>query len=288
MCCVFPPGTPHRARASRSALDWGDGVIFELRSIADTTEIAPGVMMPRLGLGTWKAHGAVLEEAIVSAFELGYRLLDTSPMYLNESVVARAIVRSGLPREDIFVTTKLDGPSQGLGSVQRSLRRSLHRLGLDFVDLYLIHWPRRPLTKRTWRAMEEVQRAGLTRAIGVSNFEVADLELLLSSARIPPAVNQVRLNPLLQRRDLQTYCAERGITLEAWAPVMRGRAAGVPLLAELARRHSKTAGQISLRWILQKRIVAIPKTVHEAWLRENADVFDFELTAEEMQAIDAL
>jgi len=269
-------------------IDSGGGATIVLRSIADTTEIAPDVMMPRLGLGTWKAHGGVLEEAIVSAFKLGYRLLDTSPMYLNESVVSRAIVRSGLPREDLFVTTKLDGPSQGLGSVQRSLRRSLHRLRLDYVDLFLIHWPRRPLIKHTWRAMEDVQHAGLTRAIGVSNFEMRDLEVLLSGASVPPAVNQVRLNPLLQRRDLQTYCAERSITLEAWAPVMRGRATSIPLLAELARRHSKTAEQISLHWILQKGIVAIPKTVHEQWLRENADVFDFELTAEEMRAIDAL
>jgi diketogulonate reductase-like aldo/keto reductase len=262
-------------------------------SLAERIEIAPGVAMPRLGLGTFRAHGAVLEDAIVKAFELGYRLVDTSPIYFNERVVGRAIARSGVPRDELLVTTKLDSPSQGFGPVRYALHRSLRRLGLDYVDLYLVHWPpprmaKSHLMRTTWRAMEEAQRSGLVRAIGVSNYEVADLEMLLAMTEVPPAVNQVKLNPLVQRQELQRYCFERGIRLEAWEPIMLGRASDSPLLAELARLHSKTAEQVSLRWLLQKEIVAIPKTVHEKWLRENADVFGFELTAGEMQQIDAL
>ncbi len=259
-----------------------------LESIRDRIEVAPGVFMPRLGLGTWRASGEEAEEAILAAFELGYRLVDTSANYLNEEAVGRAIARSGLPREDVFVTTKLEASDHGRHGAPSALRMSLRRLGLDFVDLYLIHWPNRHDTNDTWMAMEDALREGLTRSIGVSNFEISDLEQLFETATIPPAVNQVKLHPLEQRRDLQRYCPEHGITLEAWEPVMRGRAGRVRDLVEIGRRHGKTGEQVSLRWILQKGVIAIPKSVHEARLRENADVFDFELTAEEMREIDAL
>ena len=262
--------------------------VVELSSIADRVEIAPGVMMPRLGLGTWKAHFGALESAVVRALELGYRLVDTSAVYFNEREVGRAIARSSVPRDELFVTTKLDAPTFGIGSALGELKRSLRRLGLEYVDLYLVHWPRPGLIDRTWKAMEELQRAGLTRSIGVSNYGVRDLEQLSHTATIPAAVNQVRLNPLVQRRDLQTYCRDHGIVLEAWAPVIQGSAARVPELARIGQRHSKTADQVSLRWILQKGIIAIPKTVHEEWLRENADLYDFVLSAEEMAEIDAL
>ncbi len=258
------------------------------QSIADRVEIAPGVRMPVLGLGTWKARSGAVESAVFGALELGYRLVDTSPIYLNEREIGRAIARSGVPRDELFVTTKLDGPAMGLGSARGGLARSLRRLGLDYVDLFLVHWPRSSRIHKTWAEMEALQRSSLTRAIGVSNYDVRHLEQLATTATIPPAVNQVKLNPLTQRRELQAYCRERGITLEAWAPVLKGAACTVPLLVEIGARHSKTADQVSLRWILQKGIVAIPKTVHEAWLRENADVFDFELTAEEMSEVDAL
>jgi len=259
-----------------------------LTSIAERTQVAPGVMMPRLGLGTWKAHFGALERTISQALALGYRLLDTSPVYFNEREVGRAIARSGVPRDELFVTTKLDAAAIGVGTARRGLESSLARMGLDYVDLYLIHWPRRDLINRTWHAMEELQRAGLTRAIGVSNFAIGDLETLLDSAEIVPAVNQVELNPLVQRRDIQTYCRDRDITLEAWAPVLQGSATGLSTLVRIGERKSKTPSQVSLRWILQKDVIAIPKTVHEARLRENADVYDFELTDAEMAEIDAI
>lgn len=257
-------------------------------SIADRVEIAPGVMMPRLGLGTWKAHGTELERALLASLELGYRLFDTSANYLNEEEVGRALGRGGVAREELFVTTKLEGPDQGSSTVGPALRASLRRLGMDYVDLYLIHWPNPARTEDTWRGLEEVQRAGLARAIGISNFSRADMDQVFSVATIPPAVNQVELNPLKQRPEVQEYCREHGVTIEAWAPVLQGHAGRVEELERIARTHGKTAAQISLHWILQKGMTAIPKTVHEERLRENADIFDFELSEAEMYSIDAL
>ena len=260
----------------------------QLGSIADRIEVAPDVMMPRLGLGTSRAMGRTLEQTILAAFEMGYRLIDTSESYYNEAAVGSAIARDVVPREEIFVTTKLEAANQGYRTTRRGLEGSLRRLGLDYIDLYLIHWPNAALTNETWRAMEELQQAGLTLAIGVSNFEISDLEQLAQTANTPPAVNQIEFNPLVQRRELYEYCRSAGIPVEAWEPVIRGRAGHVPELVEIGRRHSKTAAQVSLRWILQKDAIAIPKTVHEARLHENAEVYDFELSAEDMRAIDAL
>lgn len=259
-----------------------------LSSIADRIEVAPGVFMPRLGLGTSRAYGGALVRTILIALEMGYRLIDTSANYDNELDVGAAIGASDVPRHELFVTTKLEGPDQGPRGARTALEGSLRRLGLDYVDLYLIHWPMPEHTNETWRAMEDVLRRGLAKSIGVSNFEIEDLEQLRRTAEVTPAVNQVRLNPLVPQRELREYCAERDIAVEAWAPVMRGSAGDVRLLAEIGRQHGKTASQISLRWLLQHGLVAIPKTVHEPRLHENADLYDFELSAEEMRAIDAL
>ena len=256
-----------------------------LESVFDRVDVAPGVAMPRLGLGTSRAYGRELVKAIVAAFGMGYRLVDTSANYENEEDVGRAIALSDVPREELFITTKLEGPDQGLESPRYALESSLRRLGLAYVDLYLIHWPEPRLTNDTWQAMERLQRHGLTRSIGVSNFEVSDLEQLLSTATIPPAVNQIKLNPTEARHDLAEYCADRGIAVEAWAPVLRGRASDVPTLVRIGRDHGKTAAQVSLRWLLQKGMIAIPKSVHEGRLRENADIYDFELSEDELAAI---
>ena len=257
-------------------------------SITDRIEIAPGVKMPRLGLGTWRAHGDTLVEVLLEAFRLGYRLIDTSANYYNEEEVGEAISLSGIARDEIFVTTKLEAVDQGYDTTPPALHSSLRRLGLDYVDLYLIHWPQASKTESTWRAMQELQQTGLARSIGVSNFSPRDLEQVLSMASIPPAVNQVELNPLKQRPGLREYCQARGIIVEAWAPVIEGAAERVPVLVEVGRRDGKTAAQVSLRWLIQHGAVAIPKTVHESRLRENADIFDFELTGHDMQTIDQL
>lgn len=258
-----------------------------LESLADRMEVAPGVHMPRLGLGTWRAQGAEGERAIEAALRMGYSLIDTSANYYNEEEVGRAVARSGVPRDEVFVTTKLEGPDQGYETTRRALEASLNRLGMHYVDLYLIHWPIPEKTQDTWRALQELQQEGLALSIGVSNFEPHHIEQILQMATIRPAVNQIELNPAKPQRLIHEYCRHRNITVQAWAPVIKGHAGRIPQLASIAKHHGKTAEQVSLRWILQKDMSAIPKTVHEERLRQNADVFDFELSAEEMRAIDA-
>lgn len=262
---------------------------LELHSIADRVEIADGVFMPRLGIGTSHSseHGDV-EREIAAAFDLGYRLIDTAAMYGNERGVGQAIAASSVPREEIFVTTKVWNSDQGHRQTLHAFDESLRRLALDYVDLYLIHWPQPGLTAETWHALEELLARGLVRSIGVCNFMPRDLDELYASATVPPAVNQFELHPFKQRPALQEYCRAHAITIEAWAPVMRGRANQVPQLVEIGERYGKSGAQVSIRWILQSGITTIPKSTHEVRLQENADVFDFELTPAEMSAIDAL
>lgn len=260
----------------------------ELRSIADTVEIAAGVQMPRLGLGTSRSYPGEVEREIQVGFELGYRLVDTASAYRNEAAVGRALRRSGVPREEYFVTSKVWNTDQGFDTTLAAFEASCDRLGLEYLDLYLIHWPQTETTAETWRAMERLHDEGVVRAIGVSNFMPADLDLLLSDAEVRPAIDQFEFHPWMQRHEVVEYCHDRGITVQAWAPLMRGHVGEVPELVEIAREHGKTAAQVAIRWILQQGIITIPKTVHEERLRENAAVFDFELTAAEMEAISRL
>lgn len=260
----------------------------ELRSIADTVEIAPGVGMPRLGLGTSRSYPGEVENEIRLGFELGYRLVDTASAYRNEAAVGRALRRTGVPREEYFVTSKVWNTDQGYDTTLAALESSCDRLGLEYLDLYLIHWPQAETTAETWRAMERLHDEGVVRAIGVSNFMPEDLDLLLAGAEVRPAVDQFEFHPWMQRRESVEYCQERGITVQAWAPLMRGHVGEVPELVEIARDHGKTAAQVAIRWILQQGIITIPKTVHEERLRENASVFDFELTEAEMVKISRL
>jgi methylglyoxal/glyoxal reductase len=259
------------------------------RSLADRVEIAPGILMPILGMGTSRAGvGGEVEDTLRAGFQIGYRGIDTASMYGNEAGVGRAVRDSGLPREQISVTTKVWNSDQGYAATLMAFGRSLARLGTGYVDLYLIHWPQPHYTRDTWRALEEIHSSGRARAIGVSNFMPDHLDDLLSFARVPPAVDQVELHPLLPQRDLRAYCASHGITVQAWSPLMRGAAVQIPGLIEIGRRHDKTAAQVSLRWILQSGVTTIPKSVHRERLAENADIFDLELTGDEMAAIDAL
>jgi len=262
---------------------------ISLISLSDRVEIAPGVWMPRLGLGTYlAAPGPDVEGEVSYGLSIGYRGIDTAAMYHNEESIGRAIKASGVPRADLFVATKVWNSDQGYEQTLAACERSLNRLLLDYVDLYLVHWPVRSKARGTWRAMEELRTVGKTRAIGVCNYLERDLEDLLSYATTPPAIDQVELHPHLQRADVRGYCHEHSITVQAWAPIMKGRAGSVAELIEISRAHGKTAAQVSIRWLLQHGIIAIPKSIHKERVAENADVFDFELSEKEMAAIDSL
>jgi diketogulonate reductase-like aldo/keto reductase len=237
--------------------------------------------MPLLGLGVWQIPaGPKTEQAVEWALEAGYRHIDTASYYRNEQSVGAALARSGLPREEVFVTTKL---MPAHPSARRELQRSLERLGLEYVDLYLIHFPVPGMTRRHWRALESLQEQGLARAIGVSNF---GRERLRKLGGVKPAVNQVQLSPFHYRRALLDYCAEEGIVFVAYSPLERGRALADPTIGAVAERTGRTPAQVTLRWAIQRGAVVIPKSSNRDRIRENAQIFDFELDADAMRDLD--
>ncbi|WP_182886075.1 aldo/keto reductase [Microbispora sp. H10885] len=250
-----------------------------------------GVPMPRLGFGVWQVADDEAEKAVTTALECGYRSIDTARLYQNEEGVGRALRASGIPREELFVTTKLWNDQQGYDEALRAFDGSTRRLGLETVDLFLIHWPS-PKQNRyveTWRALEKLYADGRVRAIGVSNFTVDTLERLLAETGVVPVLNQIELHPQLAQRELREFHARHGIATEAWSPLGQGRGLlDLPVLAEIGGRYGKTAAQVVLRWHLQLGNVVIPKSVTPSRIRENIEVFDFELNAEDMAAIDAL
>jgi diketogulonate reductase-like aldo/keto reductase len=224
---------------------------------------------------------------VKTALATGYRHIDTAAAYNNEESVGRAIRESGVPREEIFVTTKVWNSRQGYETTLEAVEDSLEKLGFEYVDLYLIHWAVKGKYKDTWRALEKLYADGRVRSIGVSNFEIHHLEDLLEDAKVVPAVNQVECHPLLTQYELQEYCESKGIRITAWSPLMRGNI-DVPLLKELAAKYGKSPAQIILRWDLQRGLITIPKSVTPERIRENADIFDFELSEEDMRAINGL
>lgn len=257
-------------------------------SLTDGVTLQNGVKMPQLGLGVWRAKdGEEVERAVQSALENGYRSIDTAAIYKNEDGVGRALARSGVPREDLFITTKVWNSDQGYDSTLAAFEESRKKLGLDYIDLYLIHWPVAGKYKETWKALETLYRDGKVRAIGVSNFQVHHLKDLIADSSITPMVNQVEFHPLLTQEDVRAYCREHNIQLEAWSPLMQGNL-DHPVLTELAAAYGKSPAQIILRWDLQHGIVTIPKSVTPSRIAENADVFDFELKADDMAKLDAL
>lgn len=257
--------------------------------ITDTHTLSNGIKLPALGLGTWQAEqGPDTEQAILDAFEVGYRHIDTAKVYKNEESVGRAVRVSGLPREELFITSKVWNDDQRSGNVPRALEDTLRRLGLDYVDLYLVHWPVKECFVRTYRVLEDLQRQGKTLAIGVSNFMEHHLDELAKESRVTPAVNQFEWHPWLQRRSLLDRCRRDGIAVEAWAPIMKGKVNDVPEIVEIAKRHNKTPAQVTLRWGLQNRVVVIPKSTRRERIEENADLFEFELTTEEVNTINSL
>lgn len=245
--------------------------------------------MPLLGLGVYKVtDDAELKQTIGDAISSGYRLIDTASFYKNEEGIGKALKTLSIPREDLFITTKIWNTAQRIGDIEDSFHRSLERLGLDYVDLYLIHWPVPGCFCDTWKVMEKLQNQGKIKSIGVSNFSIQDLETLMASTDIIPAVNQVEFHPLFNHPQLLSYCKEHHITVQAYAPLARGAYLNSPLMIEIGNCHKKTPAQIGLRWLLQQGISVIPKSVHKDRIEENSHIFDFTLTEEEMAAITAM
>lgn len=256
--------------------------------MSDRTTLANGVKMPWLGLGVYKMTPQEAEQATHQAIDVGYRSVDTAAFYGNEEGVGKAIRESAVPRADLFVTTKLWNDDQGYDEALRAFDKSQEKLGLDVIDLYLIHWPVAGQYKASWRALEKLYDEGRVRAIGVSNFKPHHLDDLIGSSHIKPMVNQVEYHPYLSQGELKRYCDAHDIQLEAWSPLTRGRMFDHPVLQELADTYQKTPAQIILRWDLQNGVVTIPKTVRQTRMQENADVFDFQLSHEAMAKLDQL
>jgi diketogulonate reductase-like aldo/keto reductase len=260
-----------------------------LTNLQDSTILNNGVKMPWLGLGVYKAKaGHEVTGAVRAALRAGYRSIDTAAFYNNEEGVGLAIRESGLSRDELFITTKVWNSDQGYESTLAAFESSRRKLGLDVIDLYLVHWPIKGKYKDTWKALEKLHREGAIRAIGVSNFQAHHLRDVMADSDFVPAVNQVEYHPLLQQQELLTFCREHRIQLEAWSPLMQGVHLNHPILAELAAKHGKTPAQIVIRWDLQNGVVTIPKSVTESRILENADVFDFELSADDMAKITSM
>jgi diketogulonate reductase-like aldo/keto reductase len=257
--------------------------------ISATTTLNNGVKMPWLGLGVWKVQeGSEVVDAVKHAIAAGYRSIDTAAAYGNEEGVGQGIKESGVPREELFITTKLWNADQGYESTLQAFEVSLSKLNLEYLDLYLIHWPVKGKYIETWRALRKLYEEGKVRAIGVSNFQIHHLEDILKESEIVPAVNQVEYHPRLSQKPLLDFCKNKGIQLEAWSPLMQGQLLDHPVLTDLASKHGKSVAQIILRWDLQNGVVTIPKSIKEHRIVENAGIFDFELSAEDAAAIDAL
>lgn len=259
-----------------------------IQHISDSTVLHNGVKMPWLGLGVWKTKdGDEVIQSVKTAIQAGYRSIDTAAAYNNEAGVGAGIKEGGTAREELFITTKVWNADQGYDSTLRAFEESRRKLDLEVIDLYLIHWPVKGKYKDTWRALEKLYKDGAVRAIGVSNFQVHHLEELLAGSEVVPMVNQVECHPRLTQQELRSFCASHRIQLEAWSPLMQGNL-DIPVLTELAAKYGKSAAQIILRWDLQNGIVTIPKSVTEARIRENGNIFDFSLSKEDIAKLNAL
>ena len=252
--------------------------------------LADGNRIPQLGLGVYKVEDATAARIVEGAIEAGYRHVDTAKLYFNEAGVGAGVRASGVPRDELFVTTKVWNDDQGYDETLRAFDASLELLGMDYVDLYLIHWPA-PKQDRyvdTWRALEAIKRDGRARSIGVSNFNAPHLEKLLAHATETPVINQIEVQPWLQQRELRDFDAAHGIVTESWSPLARGRVLGDPVLEGIGAKHGRSSAQVVLRWHIQQGLVVIPKSNSIERIRENSRVFDFELDATDLAAIAAL
>jgi diketogulonate reductase-like aldo/keto reductase len=258
-------------------------------SIGTVLPMNDGRAIPLFGYGTYKVpNGGACRRACLRALELGYRHIDTAALYGNEQDVGRAVRESGLPRSEIFVTTKLWNSDQGYASALAAFDRSLDKLGLDYVDLYLIHWPEPGKRAESWRALVELKERGRARSIGVSNYTIAHLEELRAQSAVVPANNQVEFSPFLYQKKLHDYCTAHGITLTAYCPLTHGDKLKHPSVTAIGKRHGKTGAQVLLRWCLQHGVIAIPKSARMERIAENAALYDFELDAADMKVLDGL
>ena len=246
-----------------------------------------GVKMPVLGLGVYKS-GEDTKQAVLDALAAGYRHIDTATLYKNEALVGEAIRESGIPREEIFITTKLWNDDMRSGKQMEAIEHSLKLLGTDYVDLYLIHWPVSSALESSWKVLEQIYKEGRARAIGVSNCHMEHLMRVMAVATVVPAVNQVECHPYLSQKSLRTFCNNVSITMEAWSPLGRGNVLSDPVIGQIAKKHGKTPAQVVLRWELQENWIVIPKSVHKERIVENSQIFDFELDKEDMAKIDSL
>ncbi|MED4224040.1 aldo/keto reductase [Neobacillus cucumis] len=264
-----------------------------INNLQDTTTLSNGVKMPKFGLGVFKVEeGPELIHAIKFAIKHGYRSIDTAAIYQNEEGVGQAIreglQEAGISREELFVTSKVWNSDLGYESTLAAYETSLTKLGLDYLDLFLIHWPVEGKYKDAWRALETLYKEGKVKAIGVSNFQIHHLEDLMKDAEIKPMVNQVENHPRLTQKEVQAFCQEHGIQLEAWSPLMQGQLLTQPVIQAIADKYNKSTAQIILRWDLQNGVVTIPKSTKEHRIIENAAIFDFELSQADMEQLDGL
>ncbi|WP_427126633.1 aldo/keto reductase [Priestia megaterium] len=260
-----------------------------MENLQSTTTLANGVKMPWLGLGVYKVEdGQEVVDSVKYAIKAGYKSIDTAKIYENEEGVGQAIKESGVSREELFVTSKVWNADQGYDTTLQAFETSLNKLGLEYLDLYLIHWPVEGKYKDTWKALEKLYKDGKIRAIGVSNFQVHHLEDLIAEAEVKPMVNQIEFHPLLTQTEVREYCKKKGIQVEAWSPLAQGELLDSEVLTQIAEKHGKSTAQVILRWDLQNEVVTIPKSTKEHRIIQNADVFDFELNAEEVEKINAL
>ncbi|KSU87532.1 glyoxal reductase [Priestia veravalensis] len=261
--------------------------------LQDTVTLNNGVKMPGFGLGVFKVEeGPELVEAVKAAIKNGYLSIDTAAIYENEEGVGEGIRQglqeTGLSREELFVTSKVWNSDLGYEETLKAYETSLQKLGLDYLDLYLIHWPVERKYKDAWRALETLYKDGKVKAIGVSNFQIHHLEDLLQDAEVKPVINQVEYHPRLTQKELRAYCEQQNIQLEAWSPLMQGELLDNDVLSAIASKHNKSTAQVILHWDVQNGVITIPKSTKEHRIIQNADIFDFELTSDEMKQIDAL
>jgi diketogulonate reductase-like aldo/keto reductase len=251
------------------------------------TTLNNGIKMPLLGLGVYDMYKEEAEQAIISALQIGYRLIDTAAMYSNETEVGNAIRSSGIKRSEIFVTTKVNNSDHGYDTALKAFEKSLQKLNIEYVDLYLVHWPIKGKRKDTWKALEYLYNSKQVRAIGVANYLIPFLQELDTHATVVPALNQVEFSPFLYLKDLMKYCNERKIQLQSYTPLTKGKKLNDKRLLQLAEKYQKTPAQIILRWNMQHNVSAIPKSSNPARIKENFSIFDFGISEEDMNLIDS-